>query len=181
MTRAGAVQCTVGWMCQGLDIPGMCHCLSLEMPQLQGQGTGRCHQLRLPWTELWSPHHHLLHQGIFKRARQETLWERRERKGSELLLSQPALAWVLEVFSWLCPGRLKGFCTIQPYPNVLLNMEKKYIYFHWKDGFFPERKKQPWCLSSLDVVFGITHPAFPELLTWGFNHDESSSQNISGF
>lgn len=155
MTRAGAVQCTVGWMCQGLDIPGMCHCLSLEMPQLQGQGTGRCHQLRLPWTgqSLWSPHHHLLHQGIFKHARQETLWERRERKGSELLLSQPALAWVLEAFSWLCPGRLKGVCTIQPYPNVLLNMEKKIHPFPLERWVLPRKKKKNLGVCHLWMLF----------------------------
>lgn len=104
---------------------------------------------------------------------------RRERKRAGLLLSQPGLSFWKEglgVFSWLCPGRFKGFCTIQLYPKVLLYLEKKAPLESWA---LPRRKTPLW-LSSLDVVFSITHPAFPELLAWGFNHDESS-QTFLGF
>lgn len=99
--------------------------------------------------------------------------ERRERKGSGLLLSQPGLGlffWKedFRVFSWLCPGRLTRFAASSP---------TQIHYSIWRK-LGSSRRKTPWCLSSLDVVFGITHPALPELLTWGFNHDESSQTSL---
>lgn len=49
--------------------------------------------------------------------------------------------------------------------------------FPLESWVLPRRKTPQW-LSSLDVVFGITHPAFSELLTWGFNNDESSQISV---
>lgn len=173
----------------GLPIPGICHCLSLP---------GRCHGCRhgrdgagtspgFPGqgsTSPCGPHPHLLHRGRTKEFLNVQDKKPYGKKGKKMswTVAELARTWLSfwkegpGVFSWLCPGRFKGFCTIQLYPKVLLYFEKKAPLESWA---LPRRKTPSWLLS-LDVVFSITHPAFPELLAWGFNHDESS-QTFLGF
>lgn len=50
----------------GLDIPGMCHCLSLEMPQLQAQQEGAGSSSSCPGPAPCGPHPHPLHHGRTK-------------------------------------------------------------------------------------------------------------------
>lgn len=91
---------------------------------------------------------HLPHHGRTKQFPNVHKPYGKKRKKRVRTVAEPARTWLIvwkegpRVFSRLCPGRFKGFCTIQPYSSVLLYMEKK---LHWKAVFIPEGKHPGGC------------------------------------